>query len=63
MGLPVMANSAHRLYRKDALAPRATRVSMFGERCHRLLKPLMKNFWLMTMMIPVSVISTRPMAT
>ena len=27
----------------------ATRVSILGARCQRLLKPLMKNFWLMTM--------------
>ena len=36
---------------------------MFGARCQRLLKPLMKNFWLMTMTATVSSSCKRPMAT
>ena len=60
---PVIANSAYALYANAAVAPRATSVSMFGARCHRLLNPLMKNFWLMTMMMTVSSSCVRPMAT
>ena len=51
------------LYPKAAVAPSATSVSMLGARCHRLLKPLMKNFWLMTMTATVSKSSSSPMAT
>ena len=37
--------------------------SIFGLRCHNALKPLMKNFWLMTMMMMVRSICVSPMAT
>ena len=58
-----MANRAKVLYPKAAAAPSATSVSMFGARCHRLLNPLMKNFWLMTMTMTVSSSCKSPMAT
>ena len=45
------------------MEPRATRVSILGALFFRAVKPLMKNFWLMTMMIPASRSCTRPMAT
>jgi hypothetical protein len=45
---PVMANRAYTLQRKDADAPSATSVSILGAPWARLLKPLMKNFWFMT---------------
>ena len=51
------------LYTNAAVAPRATSVSMFGARCQSAWKPLMKNFWLMTMMMTVSSNCVRPMAT
>ena len=60
---PVMAKSAYVLYTNAAVAPRATSVSMFGARCQSAWKPLMKNFWLMTMMMTVSSSCVRPMAT
>ena len=36
---------------------------MFGALCHRLLKPLIKNFWLITMIITVRRSCRSPMAT
>ena len=36
---------------------------MFGARCHRLLNPLIKNFWLMTMTATVSNSCKSPIAT
>ena len=36
---------------------------MFGARWISPLKPLMKNFWLMTMMMTVSSSCVKPMAT
>ena len=36
---------------------------MFGAPWKRLLKPLTKNFWLITMTMPASSICTIPMAT
>ena len=36
---------------------------MFGARRHRLWKPLMKNFWLMTMTATVKSSWVRPIAT
>ena len=50
------------LQAKDAVDPRATRVSMLGAPWNRLLKPLMKNFWLMTMTMPASSSWTRATA-
>ena len=51
------------LQRKLAEEPSATSVSMLGARWSRPLKPLMKNFWLMTITMPASSSWTRPMAT
>ena len=51
------------LHTKLAMEPRATSVSMLGAPWMRPLKPLMKNFWLMTMTMPASSSWTRPMAT
>ena len=51
------------LYTKEAPEPRATRVSMLGALCSSPRKPLMKNFWLMTMMMAASSSWARPMAT
>ena len=45
------------------MEPRATRVSIFGALCHRLLKPLMKNFWLMTITMAVKINWISPIAT
>ena len=59
----VMAKSAYVLYTNAALAPRATSVSIFGARCHKLLNPLMKKRWLMTMMTTVSSSCDSPIAT
>ena len=59
----VIANSTKTLHANEAVAPSETSVSMFGARCSRLLNPLMKNRWLMTMISPVSISCTRPMAT
>ena len=42
------------LQRKLAEEPSATSVSMLGARWRRPLKPLMKNFWLMTITMPAS---------
>ena len=39
-----MANSETTLYANDAVAPNATRVSIFGDLCISPLKPLTKNF-------------------
>ena len=50
------------LHTKLAMEPRATSVSMLGAPWRRPLKPLMKNFWLMTMTMPASSSWTRPMA-
>ena len=36
---------------------------MLGALCHRLLKPLMKNFWLTTMTATVSSSCASPIAT
>ena len=55
--LPAWFNDNH-----IAMEPSATRVSIFGARCHRLLKPLIKNFWFMTSMIPARRSCTSPMA-
>ena len=46
-----------------AVEPKATSASMLGALCHKLLKPLIKNFWLITMMIAVSSSWVSPMAT
>ena len=59
----VMANRIYTLHRNDTDEPRATRVSILGLLWISPLKPLMKNFWLMTMMMPVSRSWTSPMAT
>ena len=59
----VMQNSTYRLHTKDADEPSATSVSMFGARWNRDLKPLMKNFWLMTITSADSTSCTSPMAT
>ena len=59
----VMASSTYTLHRKETPEPRATSVSMFGAPCRTLLKPLIKNFWLMTMMIAARSICTMPTAT
>ena len=40
----VMRRSTHTLQRKLTPEPIATRVSILGARCQRLLKPEMKNF-------------------
>ena len=36
---------------------------MFGDLCKRPLNPLMKNFWFITIIIPVSSNWTSPIAT
>ena len=41
----------------------ATRVSMLGAPWMRLVKPLVKNFLLMSRMMAERIICTRPMAT
>ena len=51
------------LYTNAAVAPRATSASMFGARCTRLLKPLMKNLWFITMTMTVSSSCNSPIAT
>ena len=51
------------LHTNDAIEPSATSVSMFGARCHKLLKPLIKNFWLMTITIAAKIICKSPIAT
>ena len=51
------------LHTKLAMEPMATSVSMFGEPWISPLKPLMKNFWLITITMPASSSWTRPMAT
>ena len=51
------------LHTKLAMEPMATRVSMLGAPWSSPLKPLMKNFWLMTITMPASSSCTRPMAT
>ena len=58
----VIAISSTKLYINDTPEPIATSVSMLGARFTAALKPLMKNFWFMTMMIPAISISTNPMA-
>ena len=58
----VIAKRTYTLHKKDAIDPIATSVSMFGDLCHRLLKPLIKNFWLITMTIPARSSCTRPIA-
>ena len=50
------------LHTKLAIEPIATSVSMLGERCTSPLKPLMKNFWLITITMPASSSCTSPMA-
>ena len=57
-----MAKVMARLYPKEAAEPIATSVSILGERFHSALKPLIKNFWLMTITMAVSTISTMAMA-
>ena len=59
----VMAKRVTVLYAKDTPEPRATSVSMLGAPCTRPLKPLVKNFWLMSMTITASSSSARPMPT
>ena len=59
----VIMNSAYTLHTKDAAEPSATSVSMLGARCHRLLKPETKNFWLITITMAASSSCARPMAT
>ena len=58
-----MANNAYTLHRKEAIDPSATRVSMLGARLRRAPKPLMKNFWLITMIIPANSSWAMPIAT
>ena len=58
-----MAKRAYVLYPKAAPDPNATSVSILGERCKRLLKPLTKNFWLITMITIVKSIWISPIAT
>ena len=50
------------LHTKLAMEPMATSVSMLGAPWSSPLKPLMKNFWLMTITMPASRSCTRPMA-
>ena len=59
----VIRNSATTLHTNDAIEPSATSVSIFGERFMSALKPLMKNFWFITMTIPASRSWISPMAT
>ena len=58
-----MTNKAARLYANDAPEPRATRVSIFGALWMSPLKPLMKNFLFITMMIKERIICSRPRPT
>ena len=58
----VMANKAYVLYPNAAVAPRATRVSIFGDRRHRLLNPLIKNFWFITITATVRSSCNNPWA-
>ena len=60
---PVIENNAYVLYAKDAPDPSATSVSIFGALCSKLVKPLIKNFWLMTMTRIVRSIWYNPIAT
>ena len=53
-------SSTYTLQRNAAVAPIATRVSMFGARCASPRKPLTKNFRLTTMMIPARSICMTP---
>ena len=45
-----------------AIEPIATSVSIFGALCHKLLNPLIKNFWLITITIAARIICTIPIA-
>ena len=58
----LISNSTQQPYTKAAPAPRATRLSILGALCRMPLKPLTKNRWFMTMMIPVSSSCIRPIA-
>ena len=59
----VIASSMIVEYTNAAPEPIAISVSIFGAPWNRLLKPLMKNFWLITMTMPASSICTIPIAT
>ena len=59
----LIANRETTLYPKAAVAPSATRVSILGALFIRLLNPLIKNFWLITMIAMVSSICKSPTAT
>ena len=45
------------------MEPMATSVSIFGDLCHSALNPLIKNCWLITMIIAASIICTSPIPT
>ena len=59
----VMAKSAYTLYPNDAAEPSATSVSIFGAPWIKPLKPLIKNFWFMTITATVSRSCKSPIAT
>ena len=59
----VIANNAYVLYTNAAPEPSATSVSMLGALCKRPLNPLIKNFWLITIIIIVRSICISPIAT
>ena len=59
----VIANNAYVLYTNAAPEPSATSVSMLGALCKSPLNPLIKNFWLITIIIIVRSICISPIAT
>ena len=61
--LTVILISVTKLYRNDTPEPIATSVSMLGASFTSDLNPFMKNFWLMTIMIPARSISITETAT